>query len=92
MTTAEKKQQTARDLLTELSDRYTAAEKEFEAARDALSAGIVSVLKTKTLGPSEVTRLVPYERNHVGRIAKAGGVPPLRERATTKTAGEDPSG
>lgn len=94
MTIADKKQQAARDLLAELSDRYTAAEQALNAARDALSDGIVAVLKAKTLGPSEVTRLVPFERQHVGRIAKAGGVPPLRERTVVskKTAGEDPSG
>lgn len=94
MTTAEKKQQAARDQLTELSTRYTDAEKEFEAAREALSAGIVTVLKARTLGPSEVTRLVPFERQHVGRIAKAGGVPPLRESTVVskKGAGGDPPG
>lgn len=95
MTASEKKQQAARDQLSELSARYTAAESEFDAAREALSAGIVSILKARTLGPSEVTRLVPFERQHVGRIAKAGGVPPLRERTVVsakQTAGEDPSG
>jgi hypothetical protein len=79
MTATEKQQQAARDQLAELSARYTAAEQALEAARDELSSGIVSVLKARTLGPSEVTRLVPFERQHVGRIAKAGGVPPLRE-------------
>jgi predicted lipid-binding transport protein (Tim44 family) len=79
MTATEKKQQAARDRLTELSTAYTEAEQAFEQAREALSAEIVSVLKARVLGPSEVTRLVPFERQHVGRIAKAGGVPPLRE-------------
>jgi hypothetical protein len=79
MTATEKKQQAARDRLTELSTAYTDAEKAFDDAREALSAEIVSVLKARILGPSEVTRLVPFERQHVGRIAKAGGVPPLRE-------------
>lgn len=95
MTATEKKQQTARDQLAELSTRYTDAEAEFDAAREALSAGIVAILKARTLGPSEVTRLVPFERQHVGRIAKAGGVPPLRERTVVsakQTAGEDSSG
>jgi hypothetical protein len=79
MTASEKKQQAARDRLTELSTAYTAAETALDKAREILSAEIVSVLKARTLGPSEVTRLVPFERQHVGRIAKAGGVPPLRE-------------
>lgn len=94
MTAADKKQQAARDRLTQLSTTYETAEKAFNDAREALSAEIVTVLKSRTLGPSEVTRLVPFERQHVGRIAKAGGVPPLREATVVskKLAGEDPSG
>jgi hypothetical protein len=80
MTATEKKQQAARDKLTELGAAYQAAEEQLETARTALNEGIVDVLKTRTLGPSEVTRLVPYERQHVGRISKAAGIPPLRER------------
>lgn len=79
MTATEKQQQAARDRLAQLSAAYTAAEEQLEEARQALNEGIVDVLMARTLGPSEVTRLVPYERQHVGRIAKAGGVPPLRE-------------
>ncbi|MFE6500743.1 hypothetical protein [Kitasatospora sp. NPDC057738] len=73
-------QQAARSRLAELSAAYEKAETKLEEAREALNAGIVDVLMARTLGPSEVTRLVPYERQHVGRISKAGGVPPLRER------------
>jgi hypothetical protein len=94
MTSTEKKQEAARDQLAELSAAYTEAETALDAAREALNAGIVSVLKAKTLGPSEVTRIVPYERQHVGRIAKAAGVPPLRERTVVsakKAAGGDSS-
>ncbi|MCG6493414.1 hypothetical protein [Kitasatospora sp. A2-31] len=85
-------QQAARDRLAKLSAAYLAAEAELEAARDALNTGIVDVLKARALGPSEVTRIVPYERQHVGRIAKAGGVPPLRERTvvSAKTPTADP--
>lgn len=79
MTAAEKKKQAARDRLADLSAAYTAAESQLEDARLALNEGIVDILMARTLGPSEVTRLVPFERQHVGRIAKAGGVPPLRE-------------
>lgn len=95
MTATEKKQQAARDQLAELSAQYTAAEEQFDAAREALSAGIVEILKARTLGPSEVTRIVPFERQHVGRIAKAGGVPPLREPTVVskrQAAGGKPSG
>ncbi|MBV6697465.1 hypothetical protein KV557_10045 [Kitasatospora aureofaciens] len=86
-------QQAARDRLAELSAAYTEAEAKLEAARVALNAGIVDVLKARTLGPSEVTRIVPYERQHVGRVAKAGGVPPLRERTvvSAKAVPEPPT-
>lgn len=92
MTATEKKQQAARDRLAELAAAYTAAEEALETARKALNEGIVDVLKARTLGPSEVTRLVPYERQHVGRISKAAGIPPLRERTviSAKKPAEDP--
>lgn len=95
MTATEKKQQAARDRLSELGAAYQAAEERLEAARTALNEGIVDVLKARTLGPSEVTRLVPYERQHVGRISKAAGIPPLREPTVVsakKTAGGHTSG
>lgn len=93
MTTPE--QQKARDRLADLSTAFAEAEKQLEAAREALNEGIVDVLMARTLGPSEVTRLVPYERQHVGRIAKAAGVPPLRESTVVskkQAAGEVASG
>lgn len=71
--------QQARARLDALSIRFRKAEAALEAIREELNAEIVSTLKAQTLGPSDVTRHVPYERQHVGRIAKAGGVPPLRE-------------
>ncbi|MDQ0809842.1 hypothetical protein QFZ63_001556 [Streptomyces sp. B3I7] len=80
MTATEKKQQAARDRLDELSAAFVKAEEQLEAARTALNEGIVDILRARTLGPSEVTRHVPYERQHVGRISKAAGIPPLRER------------
>ncbi|MFJ9633785.1 hypothetical protein ACIRU8_39435 [Streptomyces sp. NPDC101175] len=95
MTATDKKQQAARDKLAELSAGYEKAEAAMEAARAALNEGIVEILKARTLGPSEVTRLVPYERQHVGRISKAAGIPPLRERTVVsakKAAGGDASG
>lgn len=95
MTATEKKQQAARDKLAELSAAYEAAEAKMEAARTALNEGIVDILRARTLGPSEVTRRVPYERQHVGRIAKAAGIPPLRERTVVsakRAAGGDASG
>lgn len=78
--TTDDQEQAARQKLAELSASFTKAEARLEAARKALNDGIVDILMARALGPSEVTRLVPYERQHVGRIAKAAGVPPLRER------------
>ncbi len=95
MTATEKKQQAARERLTGLGAAYTAAEDALEAAREALTTGIVDILKARTLGPSEVTRLVPFERQHVGRISKAAGIPPLRERTVVsvkEAAGGETSG
>lgn len=86
-------QQEARNRLTKLAAVFTKAEQHLEAVRQDLNEGIVDVLMARTIGPSEVTRLVPYERQHVGRIAKAAGVPPLREATVVskKTArGESP--
>ena len=95
MTASEKKKQAARERLADLGAAYTAAEESLEAARTALTDGIVDVLKARTLGPSEVTRLVPFERQHVGRIPKAAGIPPLRERTVVsarEAAGGEVSG
>jgi hypothetical protein len=61
------------------SARLTAALTEVEAARKDLAAGIVQYLEGRVLSPAEVTAEVPYDRVHVGRIAREGGVPPLRE-------------
>lgn len=72
-------EQAARALLEDLSAQYKAAERQMEEVRTKLNEGIVKVLMARALGPSDVTRIVPYERQHVGRVAKAAGVPPLRE-------------
>ncbi len=95
MTVTEKEKAKARDHLTRLASAFTDAEERLEAARRALNEGIVEVLMARTLGPSDVTRLVPYERQHVGRIAKAAGVPPLREATVVskkQAAGEPTPG
>lgn len=66
--------------LDELTEAYRAAEAEFDRARDALHSAIAKHLRERNARPSQVTAHSPYDRNHVGRIAKAAGVPPLRER------------
>lgn len=52
--------------------------REHEAERTTLADAIVAALRAGWR-PSEVDAEVPYDRNHVRRIAKAAGVPPLRE-------------
>lgn len=93
MTTEEEKQ-AARDRLARLTGRYEKAETQLEQVRKELSDEIAAILMARTLGPSEVTKLSPFERQHVGRIAKAAGVPPLREatvvsRRTAQSARPD---
>ncbi|MFD4912818.1 hypothetical protein ACFWNR_06300 [Streptomyces virginiae] len=75
-------QQAAIDEIERLTATFRATERAHEQARDALHEAIIRNLMTRTLRPSQVERHGPYDRNHVGRIAKAAGVPPLRERKT----------
>jgi hypothetical protein len=82
----EEEKQAARDRLTRLTDRYEKAETQLEQVRKEVSDEIAAILMARTLGPSEVTKLSPFERQHVGRIAKAAGVPPLREATVVSRA------
>jgi hypothetical protein len=82
----EEDKQAARDRLAELTGRYEAAETHLEQVRKEVTEEIAAILMARTLGPSEVTRLSPFERQHVGRIAKAAGVPPLREATVVSRA------
>lgn len=67
--------------LDELTATYRATEKAHEEARQALRTAIVDKLMTRTLRPSEVEAHTPYDRVHIGRIAREAGVPPLRTRS-----------
>lgn len=49
-----------------------------EDERTELAAAIVEALKAN-IRPRDIHKEVPYDRNHVRRIAKAAGLPPLRE-------------
>lgn len=82
----EEDKQAARDRLAELTGRYETAETHLEQVRKEVTEEIAAILMARTLGPSEVTRLSPFERQHVGRIAKAAGVPPLREATVVSRA------
>lgn len=83
---SEEEKQAARERLTKLTGRYEKAESQLEQARKEVTDEIAAILMARTLGPSEVTRLSPFERQHVGRIAKAAGVPPLREATVVSRA------
>lgn len=73
-----------------LLDRLGVERKKLEARLDDLQKethdAIVDVLMARTLGPSEVARRVQYDRQHVARIAKKAGVPPLREATVVSRA------
>lgn len=86
----EEDKQAARDRLAELTGRYETAETHLEQVRKEVTEEIAAILMARTLGPSEVTRLSPFERQHVGRIAKAAGVPPLREATVVSRAKATP--
>lgn len=60
--------------------RAAARVRKHEAERLELAEAIVEARK-RGWRPVEVEREVPYDRNHVARIAKAGGVPTRGSRA-----------
>lgn len=84
--TEEQAKEAARALL----DRLGAERKKLEARLDDVQKethdAIVTTLMARTLGPSEVARRVQYDRQHVARIAKKAGVPPLREATVVSRA------
>ncbi|MET8296361.1 hypothetical protein ABZW02_20140 [Streptomyces sp. NPDC005180] len=58
------------------------AEAAVVTAREALAEGLVKHLAARALSPTEAGAASKYDAKHVGRIAKAGGVPPLRPPTT----------
>jgi len=63
--------------LDRLTGRFKKAESDRDEARDALQAAIVKHLKARNAPPGVIADHSPYDRVHVGRIGKAGGVEPL---------------
>lgn len=61
------------------------AQRHLDTAREALQEAIVRHLKERNAPPGKVAEHTPYDRNHVRRIAEAGGVEPLRA-PTVKSA------
>lgn len=69
------------DQQKEAMEQLQGAVAEFEQCkdvRDRLAEQIVAALRAG-VKPSDVDKVVPYDRNHIRRIAKAAGVPPLRQ-------------
>lgn len=75
----------ALDDLGELSAQFLEAQEQFEKAREALHEAIARHLGDQNARPGEIVEHTPYDRNHVGRIARAAGVTPLREATVRST-------
>lgn len=56
---------------------FRAAESALEEARERVHGAVLDSLRAG-VGPSEIERRGPYDRNHVGRIRKAAGIPGKR--------------
>lgn len=74
-------------------DRLTTAFKEAQAVanekRDALHEAIVRHLRERNAPPGKIAKHSEYDRNHIGRIRDAAGIPPLRE-STVRPAARRP--
>jgi hypothetical protein len=75
--------------LDAVTARYRAAEAELEEARKAVQEVIVRHLRERSAPPGQIATHSPYDRNHVGRLRDAAGIPPLRE-STVKPAARRP--
>lgn len=58
--------------------RLNSADEQLKEAREALGEAIADALRAG-VRPTDLEREVPYKREHIRRIARAAGVPPLRE-------------
>jgi hypothetical protein len=82
----------AEDHRTEALDRLRKAAarvRKHEQERAELVGAIVFALTDGGLRPSEVDAEVPYDRNHVRRIAKAAGVE-ARRKTTVRSLHDEP--
>lgn len=69
--------------LDALTAVFKNAEDALNKAREAVQEAIVRHLREQNAPPGKVAEHSPYDRNHVGRLAKAAEVPSLRP-ATVK--------
>lgn len=79
--------------LDTLTDAFRQAEGILEAARNDVQDAILKHLRARSAPPGKIAEHSPYDRNHVGRLRDAAGIPPLRpatvkpvKRARKKTA------
>ena len=64
--------------IDQLTANYEAAKQALEEERENLRQGIVKHLTERNAPPGKLADRSPYDRNHVGRIARDADVPPLR--------------
>jgi hypothetical protein len=81
----------------QLTAAFEEAQQALDRARDALQDAIVRHLRERNAPPGLIATASPYDRNHVGRIARTAGVEPLREpkpkaRTRKRPAGGESSG
>lgn len=63
--------------LTQAADAFKASKEQHETDRGALAKAIADAFRAG-LRPSEIERLVPYDRQHIARIRDAAGIPASR--------------
>jgi hypothetical protein len=76
----------ALDEVAALAAELEAAEAVAEEKRKALHDAIVRHLSERNAPPGKIATSAKYDRNHVGRIARAAGVEPLRESTVRPAA------
>ena len=64
--------------LDRLAADFKAATDVAEEKRAALHEAIIRHQRERNAPPGKIAEHVPYDRNHVRRLADAAGVPPLR--------------
>lgn len=65
------------DTLRNAADELAAAQAEADNLTKTRNAVVAEVYASKALGPNEISRVVGIDRNHVGRICRTAGIPPL---------------
>lgn len=72
----------AYDELAKLAKARKVAEDALDDARAERNRTVTMVYQSKILGPSAIATHVGIDRNHVGRIARRAGIPPVHRRGS----------